>query len=199
MNSFKEAHSAIPNTNAGNKNVPVGSDGIRTHAPEETGAPWTARPRYHRNKIFLPVFLCPIFGHQCEERAQPQSKNQTTRPISHISLKKALNHFTELLLAVFHSSPKTIHVSRIWRNFLDNDIYLHTAFINNICNITVITHRMYHNLSPSSRSWTSDLWITYINAPMLIIPTVHHSTNWAIEGYLLNTFKLSHCGILCEN
>ena len=38
MKSFKEAHSAIPNTNAGNKNVPVGSDGIRTHAPEETGA-----------------------------------------------------------------------------------------------------------------------------------------------------------------
>ena len=38
MKSFKEAHSAIPNTNADNKNVPVGSDGIRTHAPEETGA-----------------------------------------------------------------------------------------------------------------------------------------------------------------
>ena len=38
MKSFIEAYSAIPNTNADNKNTPVGSDGIRTHAPEETGA-----------------------------------------------------------------------------------------------------------------------------------------------------------------
>jgi hypothetical protein len=33
--------------------------------------------------------------------------------MSHNSLKKAINHVTEQLLAVFHSSPKIIYVSTI--------------------------------------------------------------------------------------
>jgi hypothetical protein len=39
--------------------------------------------------------------------------------------------------------------------------------------------RAYRKKIPSSRIWTSDLWITAFNAAT----TVHRSTNWAIEGY----------------
>ena len=128
MKSFKEAHSAIPNTNADNKNVPVGSDGIRTHAPEETGAlNQRLGPLGHattQTKYCLP-FLCvwylPISAKKGLIRdlnPGPLTPKARIIPLDQWAtfhrkkwpLTIARNYF----LRISSSSPKTIHVSTIW-------------------------------------------------------------------------------------
>ena len=152
MKSFIEAYSAIPNTNADNKNTPVGSDGIRTHAPEETGAlNQRLGPLGHattETKNCFPCFFVWYLSISAKKglirdlNPGPLTPKARIIPLDQwttFHLKRLLIFVQNYFLRFSSSSPKTIHVSTIWRNFPDNDIYLHTVFINNICNITVIT------------------------------------------------------------
>ena len=56
---------------------------------------------------------------------------------------------------------------------------------------TIRFHPVSQKGFPSSRIWTSDLWITALSS------TVHRSTNWAIDGYIIVKIKwYNSCAVL---